>query len=157
MRKRGAYAEAVPFYTQAIAIKPDYRSYVGRAGSYQHLERLEQAIEDYSEAMKYSPESSLPYHERAVCLARLSQNDRAWADYNRAIELSPGYAFSWNGRGVIYLRRKEYQKAISDFTEAIRLNPALDQPYQNRAAARKALGDTAGANADLERARALKQ
>jgi Flp pilus assembly protein TadD len=58
---------------------------------------------------------------------------------------------------VIHLHRKEYEKAVADFTEAIRLRPTYDQPYKNRAAAKKALGDTAGANEDLNQAKALKQ
>ncbi len=155
--KGGAYADAVPYFSRAIAAKPEYRSYFARAGAYQHLEQLEQAIADYSQAIRLNPAVALAYHERAVCLARLNQDDRALADYNRALELAPDYPLSWNGRGVIYLRRKEFEKAISDFTEAIRLRPTLDQPYKNRAAARKALGDATGAKDDLDRALALKQ
>jgi serine/threonine protein kinase len=157
LMKRGAYADAVPYFSQAIATKPDYRSYFGRAGAYQRLERLEQAIGDYTQAIRFNGAVAMPYHERAVCLARLGRDDRALTDYNRAIELAPEYPLSWNGRGVIYLRRKEFQKAISDFTEAIRLEPTRDQPYKNRAAARKAVGDTTGADADLNHARELKQ
>jgi tetratricopeptide (TPR) repeat protein len=99
----------------------------------------------------------MAYHDRAVCLAHLRQNDRALADYNRALELASDNPLTWNGRGVIYLRRKEYQKAISDFTMAIQLRPKFVQPYENRAAAKKALGDIAGHDADLSLARGLKQ
>jgi tetratricopeptide (TPR) repeat protein len=157
LSKHGAYAEAVPLFTKAIQSKPDYRTYFSRAGAYQHLEQLPQAIADYSEAIKLNPDSFMPYHERAVCEARLKDDDRAFDDYNKALSLAPGYAFSLNGRGVIYLHRKEYQKAIPDFNEAIRLNPKWVQPYQNRASARKALGDSAGANADLAEAKRLSQ
>jgi serine/threonine protein kinase len=157
LMKRGEYADAVPYFSQAIALKPEYRSYFGRASAYQRLEQLEQALGDYTEAIRLNGAVAMPYHERAVCLARLGHDDRALHDYNKAIELAPDYPLSWNGRGVIYLRRKEYQKAISDFTEAIRLGPALDQPYKNRAAARRVLGDKAGADADLNQARELKK
>jgi len=155
--KRGAYAEAVSYFSDAIAAEPEYRSYFGRANAYQRLEQLKPAIEDYSQAIRLNPAIAMPYHERAVCRARLNQDDDALTDYNHALTLARGYGLSWNGRGVIYLRRKEYQKAISDFTEAIRLLPTYDQPYKNRATAKKALGDAAGAEADLNRARALKQ
>ena len=155
--KSGAYAEAVPYLSRAIAIKPDYRSYLGRAGAYQHLDQWEQAIQDYTEAIRYSPSSALPYHERGVCLTRLNQDERALADFNRAIELAPNLALSWNGRGVIYLHRREYETAVAAFTEAIRLNPNLEQAFHNRATAKKALGDTAGATDDLNRALTLKR
>lgn len=155
--QRGAYADAVSYFSQAIARNSEYRSYFGRAGAYQHLEKLDEAIQDYSQAIRLNPSSAMAYHERAVCLARQNQNDRALTDYDKALQIAPGYPLSWNGRGVIYLRRKDYQRAISDFTEAIRLSPTLEQPYKNRAAAKKALGDIAGASADLDQLKSLKQ
>jgi serine/threonine protein kinase len=155
--KNGAYAEAVPYFSEAIAASPDYRSYFGRAGAYQHLEKLDQAIDDYTQAIRLNPGGAMAYHERAVCLARLNQDDRALPDYTHAIELSPGYALSWNGRGVIYLHRKNYEDAKADFTRAIQLDPTLYQAYKNRSAARKALGDTAGALADMTQANSLKK
>jgi serine/threonine protein kinase len=155
--KSGAYADAVPYFSQAIAASPDYRSYFGRAGAYQHLEKLDQAIDDYTQAIRLNPGGAMAYHERAVCLARMNQDDRALPDYNRAIELSPGYALSWNGRGVIYLHIKNYEQAKADFSQAIQLDSTLYQAYKNRSAAKKALGDTAGALADMTKANSLKQ
>jgi serine/threonine protein kinase len=155
--KSGAYAEAVPYFSQSIAASPDYRSYFGRAGAYQRLEKLDQAIDDYTQAIRLNSGGAMAYHERAVCLARLNQDDRAFPDYSRAIELSPGYALSWNGRGVIYLHRKDYENAKADFTRAIQLDPTLYQAYKNRSAAKKALGDTAGALADMTQANSLKK
>jgi serine/threonine protein kinase len=157
LEKGGAYADAVPYFSQAIAASPDYRSYFGRAGAYQHLEKLDQAIDDYTQAIRLNPGGAMAFHERAVCLARLNQDDRALPDYNRAIELSPGYALSWNGRGVIYLHRKDYENAKADFTRAIQLDSTLYQAYKNRSAAKKALGDTAGALADMTQANSLKK
>jgi tetratricopeptide (TPR) repeat protein len=155
--KSGADAEAARQFSKAIAARPEYRSYFGRAGAYQHLEKLDLAIADYTEAVRLNPDSAMAYHERAVCLARLNQDDRALPDYDRAIELSPNYALSWNGRGAIYLHRKDYSKAITNFNQAIRLQPTLYQAYKNRAAAKKATGDIAGASADMDQANALKK
>jgi serine/threonine protein kinase len=155
--KRGAYADAVPYFTKAIATNPDYRAYFGRGGAYQRMEQPEEAIADYSQAIRFKPDSAMAYHDRAVCEARLNRNDSAFADYNRALELAPDNPRTWNGRGVIYLRRKEYEKAVPDFTEAIRLQPDFMQGYENRATAKKALRDLAGATADLNQATALKQ
>ncbi len=155
--KRGQYAEAVPYFSQAIAVNPEYRAYFARAGAYQNLNRPELAIEDYTQAIRLNPSSAMAYHDRAVCLARIKENDRALADYNRALQLASDNPLSWNGRGVIYLRRKEYEKAIPDFTMAIQLRPTFAQPYENRAAAKRALGDVKGAAADLNLAKGLKQ
>ena len=53
------------------------------------------------------------------------------------------------------MRLKHFAEAIADFDSAIRLDPNYVNAYQNRAAARGGLGDTAGSNADLEKAREL--
>lgn len=154
--RRGATAESLEYFSKAIAMRPEYRAYFGRASAYHRLERVKEAIEDYSQAILLKPTSAMAYHERAVCLARLEQNDRALSDYDKALELAPGYALSWNGRGAIFLHRKDYPRAINDFNEAIRLKPTLAQAFRNRAAARKATGDLLGAKADLNRAEELK-
>jgi tetratricopeptide (TPR) repeat protein len=73
--KREEYAEAVPYFSKAIAVKPEYRAYFGRAGAYQNLERMELAIEDYTQAIRLNPASAMAYHDRAVCLAKLKEND----------------------------------------------------------------------------------
>jgi Flp pilus assembly protein TadD len=46
-------------------------------------------------------------------------------------------------------------RAIADYTEAIRLTPKDADVYYNRSVARKALGDSAGADTDIAKAREL--
>jgi tetratricopeptide (TPR) repeat protein len=53
------------------------------------------------------------------------------------------------------MRLKHLAEAIADFDSAIRLDPNYVNAYQNRAAARRGLDDTAGSDADLEKAREL--
>ncbi len=156
LMKSGDYTGAVSNFTRAIAAAPEYRSYFGRAEANQHLEHLDQAIDDYTRAIALNAASGMAFHERAICRARQNQDDLALSDFDRALQLSPTYSLSWNGRGAIYLHRKNYQRAISDFNEAIRLQPTFYQAYKNRAAARKALGDAAGSTADLDQANKLK-
>jgi tetratricopeptide (TPR) repeat protein len=153
--KIGDFEGALPYFSKAIAVHPDYRSYFGRAGVYQHMGRLDQAIEDYTQGIRQNPDIGMAYHERAICLARANREDRALVDFNKAIELTPNLAIAWNGRGAIFLHRALYRRAISDFDQAIRINPGLFMAYKNRADAKRALGDVAGANTDLNQARRL--
>jgi tetratricopeptide (TPR) repeat protein len=155
--KQNDYAQAVEYFTKAIATKPDYRSYFGRAGAYQHLEQMQKAIVDYSEAIRFKPDSASAYHDRAVCKMRLDLLNDAADDYEKALTLDPRNPRTWNGRGAIYLKKGGYKHAIRCFSKAIELDPNFAQAWEHRAAAERKLKDTEAAEADLKQAQALKQ
>jgi tetratricopeptide (TPR) repeat protein/predicted Ser/Thr protein kinase len=157
LAKQHDYAGAVNAFTKAIARKPDFAAYFGRAGAYQRMEQKEKAIDDYAEAIRLKPDSAQAYHDRAVCEMKLGRTDDAIHDYDRALELDPTNPLTWNGRGAIYLQKGGYKKAIKYFSKAIELDPNFAKAYENRAAAEKKLSDTEAATADLSRASALRQ
>jgi len=87
---------------------------------------------------------------------KLSQEDRyadAIQQFDEALKLDPSYALAYNGRGYAHLRLKHFTLALADFDQAIKLNPAYSNAYLNRSAARRSTGDTAGAEADIVKAR----
>ena len=155
--KQSDYAGAVEYFTKAIATKPDYRSYFGRAGAYRRLEQLENAIADYSKAIGFKPDSAPAYHDRAFCKMRLGLLDEAAEDYDKALTLDPENPHSWYDRGTIRLKKGGYKHAIQCFTKAIELDPNFVQAWENRAFAERKLKDNEAAEADLKRAQALKQ
>jgi len=75
--------------------------------------------------------------------------------FNQAIELDPHSATAYNARGYVYLRLQSFANAIVEFTNAIRLRPDYANAYQNRAIARRHLGDPEGAAEDSRKAAAL--
>jgi tetratricopeptide (TPR) repeat protein len=86
----------------------------------------------------------------------MRQDDQALADFRRALEIRPDLAAALNGRGAILLKRRDYREAIRNFDAAIASKPKFAPAYANRAKARRALGDNAGAQADLRKAEELK-
>jgi len=74
---------------------------------------------------------------------------------NRAIEMDPQSAPSYNARGYVYLRLQSFANAVLEFSSAIRLRPDYANAYQNRAIARRRLGDEEGAAEDNRRAAEL--
>ena len=82
----------------------------------------------------------------------------AWwerGDLDKAIAIEPEDASMINSRGAVLLDLKQPAKALEDFNEAIRLNSLLGIAFANRADAKRALGDNAGADADARQARQL--
>jgi serine/threonine protein kinase/Tfp pilus assembly protein PilF len=151
------FAGAIQSFTAVIAIDPEFRRvYHERGYAYQLAQQPESAIKDYSLAVQIDPQDAMSYSDRAVCLAHLHQDDKALVDFNRALEIKPDLAAALNGRGAIFLRRRNYAQAMRSFDSAIGSNPKFAPAYQNRAKAKRALGDTAGAEADLRKASELK-
>jgi tetratricopeptide (TPR) repeat protein len=151
--KAGEYQAAIQSFSSVIVQQPRRaQAYHYRGEAHQLLMENDAAIKDYGEAIRLKPEDPFPYLERGVCLVRLQRDDEAFADFNRALEIRPNLPVALNGRGGILLRRREFENAIRDFTAAIGFNPHSAAAYRNRAAAKQALGDKAGAKADREAA-----
>jgi tetratricopeptide (TPR) repeat protein len=92
----------------------------------------DKAIEDYTQAIRLDPNSSIAYRERGKAYSDKGDQDKAIADYTQAIRLDPNYALAYNGRGAAYNNKRDYDRAIADYTQAIRLNPNFIYAYDNR-------------------------
>jgi serine/threonine-protein kinase len=155
--KDGDYAGAIQSFTGVIALDPKFkRVYHERGYAHQLAHQPVLAIQDFSRAVQIDPKDAMSYADRAVCLAHMRQDDEAMADFNRALQIRGDLAAALNGRGAILLKRRDYPGAIRNFDAAIASKPKFAPAYANRAKARRALGDKAGAQADLRKAEELK-
>lgn len=86
----------------------------------------------WTKVIEYSPNTSLPYNNRANYYRDLKQFDKALADYSQAIVMKAGHG-TYNSRAKLYFTKGENQKALEDYNKAIELNPTAEY-FVNRGA-----------------------
>ena len=106
----------------------------------------DQAIADFSEAIRLAPGDAAAFGARAQ--ARLTRNevDAAIGDYTAALQASSGKPVTVSllvGRGHAYLVKGQLELSLADFDEAVRINPKSASALNNRGLAWRTKGDLA--------------
>lgn len=119
----------------------------------------EQSISGCTAMMKsgaYSGEDlAIILNNRALAYLKSGQLESAVQDYDQAMRLRPNFLSALIGRGFAYLGMKDYDSAMTGFQAALEAYPQNPALLYGRGLARRARGDTAGANGDLAAARRL--
>jgi tetratricopeptide (TPR) repeat protein len=135
MRASNRFAEAVDYYTKAIALigKPDARHWAyfyARGASYERLKKLPQAEADLQRSLRLSPDQP----------DTLNYLGYTWVDNNRylkkglqliekAVKLKPDNGFIVDSLGWAHYRLGNFQLAVKHLEQAVTLRP--DDPTLN--------------------------
>ena len=92
---------------------------------------FDEAIADFTEAIRFKPDYALAYCNRGTAYGNKGDSDKAIVDLTEAIRLKPD-ADAYNLRGLAYGKKGDHDKEIADFSEAIRLKPGYAEAYRNR-------------------------
>ncbi|MFZ5452163.1 MAG: tetratricopeptide repeat protein [Thermodesulfobacteriota bacterium] len=84
---------------------------------------LEQALADFTEAIRLKPNFWAAYLNRGTALRRKGEFDQAIADYNQAIQMKPDLYDAYTLRGICYGKKGQYQEAIADYARALEKKP----------------------------------
>ncbi len=104
-----------------------------RAGAQlQEQRQLEEAIDEYDEAIRLDPWLDEAYTQRGLAYAGMGQFQRAIQDFNVAITLNPQGTEGFFLRCSVQYSLGKYQLALDDLSEAIRLNPNDARVYGAR-------------------------
>ncbi|MBM4175737.1 MAG: tetratricopeptide repeat protein [Ignavibacteria bacterium] len=96
------------------------------------LKQLDKALEDYNTSIKYHPEYSKAYSNRAIVYGMRKQFDLAIADLNTALQLSPNSLEALQNRAIAFATVGEFEKAFSDFNRCVELDVNNPTAYVNR-------------------------
>jgi len=92
--------------------------------------KYDQAISDFSKALKMFPQDSKIYSNRGVVWLDKGEYDQAIADFNKALEFHPQLADVYYNRGFAWSNKGDYDKAIADCRKTIDINPGDDRAYK---------------------------
>ena len=110
--------------------------------------RHDEAIADYTTAIRLNPNFTNAYTNRGWAFSSLGRNEQAIADYTKSIQLKSNDGLVYRNRGKAYGNLRSYELAIADFTTAIQLNPNDADAYSNRGVAFEAIRNLDQAMAD---------
>lgn len=129
------YEKAILNYNQAIELKRNYcLAYYNRGLAYYNLGKLEQAIEDYTQAIKIDNQwgttsIAQAYRERGKAYYYLgTHKPKVIEDYNRAIKHGDNSSSIYFDLGkVFYYDLKNYTEAIKNYNNALERNKTSSQ------------------------------
>lgn len=144
------YDRAVADATSALNLKAkkDPSLYVAR-GSYRRAAgKLDDALADLDQALKFSPNDFEALFYRAGVWREKGNLPAAISDIGRAIAINPLNGAALSNRCYLLLKAGDLKKALADCDSAISLNPKSEPALATRCAVKLSLGDTDGAMAD---------
>jgi tetratricopeptide (TPR) repeat protein len=112
----------------------------------------EQAISEFSEALRLDPNNALAYANRGDAYRLKGDLERAIADFGEALRLNPSNPLAYINQGIAYRLKGDYDRAVADYTEALRLDPNNALAYNNRGNAYADKGEHDKAIADYSEA-----
>jgi tetratricopeptide (TPR) repeat protein len=134
--KNQEWEKAVDLLRKATALDHKYAPnlaavYQQRAYAAATNQQFQDAINDYGEAIKISPEDSRIYEQRAAVEMKLNDMDKALADYSEAIKLKPNEVRYYAYRSYIYEVKGDIQNSMADTEKVQKLDPK-NQEAMNR-------------------------
>ena len=132
--------------------KKDADYYFNQGSVNYHESNYQEAIENYTQAIKLDPNNAYAYFNRGVAKAKLKGYPEAIKDYTEAIRLDPNSAEAYYNRGGVKSDLGDYQEARKDYDKAIEIDPKNAPAYNNRGIAKALLKDYQGAIQDLTEA-----
>ena len=158
--RHGDYERAVADHSEAIRLAPnDADTFYNRGYTYSHKGDHEHAIADYTAGLALDPNNSRLWGQR--CWSRVVAGkdlQQAVEDCTQASAIAPKIPQIFAYRGLAYLKLGQFEQTLADYETAFSLTKSPDHAdwLYVRGVAKVRKGDTAGGNADIARAKAIK-
>jgi Tfp pilus assembly protein PilF len=117
------------------------------------LDRPGEALEAFTTALACDPTSAQTHNNIGVVSRELGKLNESESAFRRVLELAPDLAFGYYNLGHTLFLQGRYQAALTAYAEGQKRDPERNAVQASRLAmCRLAVGDAAGAIAELQRA-----
>lgn len=141
--KAGQYDLAEVCWSKLIERQPDNAALWSNRGNVRVSQnKVEPALEDYTQAIAIAPFEPDPYLNRGAAYEATGNWQAAIDDYNRVLTLSPNDPAAYNNRGNAKGGQGDWQAALADYEQSITIQPSFSLGYANYAIALFETGDT---------------
>jgi tetratricopeptide (TPR) repeat protein len=126
--KNQEWDKAVELLRKATAMDKKYSDelsavYQRRGYADASEQRYQDAIDEYGEALKLTPQDARIYEQRAAVEMKINDYDKALADYSELIKLKPNEVRYYNYRAYIYELKNDVTNSMTDTEKVLKLDP----------------------------------
>lgn len=108
-------------YSRAIHIQPDALGYFNRALAYASINHIDQAINDFTNAIEQKPDCAVYYNHRGIAYSKIEDYQKAIADFSKAILLNSDDVSAYNNRANAYIKQGNIDAGCLDAQKACTL------------------------------------
>lgn len=87
------------------------------------VEKYDEAIEKYTDAIKVDPKSAVYYCNRAAAHTGRGDYQAALADCKKAVYIDKSYSKAYSRMGLTYSKMEKYELAVECYENALKLDP----------------------------------
>lgn len=156
------YNYAIGYFSKAIELCTNYDyAYSGRGQAYHKKSQFENAIIDYTEAIRFDPSNRVScyvYSLRGSVYYEINEFENAIKDYSKAIEINSNFSICSNlfgdyvNRGFAYNSLGQFDFGRKDFETVIKLGFTNAWAYLGRGVSKSGAGQYAKAIPDYDMA-----
>lgn len=108
----------------SVRLKAD--TVIRRGDAHWDAKRFDDAIHEYSEAIRIDPGNTLALTKRGRAYQQKGDIERAMADYDEALRLDPKNSAALASRAELWANRGDFARAASDLRKSIALEEQVD-------------------------------
>ncbi len=134
LARQGRPGEAMTFYDQAIAARPDFfEALFNRGNLLLELKRNEEALESYDRVLAARQDFAGVWNNRGTALRGLHRLDDALASFQRAATLAPGHFNALTNAAVVLWDMRRLPEALAAAERALGVQPGFAEALYAKA------------------------